>query len=826
MQQERLTVRGKFFFLGEKKYFLQGVSYGPFPFEENALSYDKGFKSPQETEEDFKLICQGGWNTLRVYHVPSSWFMDLATTYGLKVLITVPWESRTLFLDDKSVLKKIKMRLDAAARLHAGHPALFGYLVDNEIPPDLVRWYGAERIEAFIDSLVHAVKRVDPTALCSYANYPSTEYLQPAAVDFYCFNIYLHNSEKLSAYLDRLQNIAEDKPLILGEFGMDTQRHSEQEQADLLAGQFQMALQRGLAGVVAFSWTDEWFTNGLLVEDWAFGLVRVDRSPKLAYKTMQKKLLGKNEILQEKYPLSRTPKVSVVVCSYNGGSTLRACLESMRKLNYSDYEVILIDDGSTDNTQAIARDFPEIHNFKQENKGLSVARNKGIELSTGEIIAYTDSDCMVDPDWLYYLVQELLEGKYVAVGGPNISPPAAHHIQAAVIAAPGGPSHVLINDTDAEHIPGCNMAFWKSGLVEIGGFDKAFRRAGDDVDICWRLLQAGFYIGYCPGAVVLHYRRFSVRAFFLQQHGYGEAEALLRYKHFEHFESTGEALWRGVIYGQPRCSLRHPLIYHGIFGTGFFQTLYTRSTERWSDWINSIEWLSATLAIAVAAWQWHFLRSVAALMAIMMLVQPIQYASRVKIQRAYDKWNTRFILFYLAWMQPLVREWARYFVWIQSKKAPELKHIQFSHLPVSLLEAGHLAFKNEKSEDRLPLLKEMKHLLKEEGWRFALDHGWNNWDITIFGNRCWYLRLKTLTEIYPSGKRVVRVRTVLQPSRFFLLSSILSSSFFMVFQFWFVAFLAMILMLVTCWDGLLLRLRIGCLVHQAAMCFNWERIKV
>ena len=70
------------------------------------------------------------------------------------------------------------------------------------------------------------------------------------------------------------------------------------------------------------------------------------------------------------------------------------------------------------------------------------------------MLAYTDSDCMADPDWLYYLIGTLVSGDYAGVGGPNVSPPAENWVQACVAAAPGGPSHVLLTDTVAEHIPG------------------------------------------------------------------------------------------------------------------------------------------------------------------------------------------------------------------------------------------------------------------------------------------------------------------------------------------------------------------------------------
>ncbi len=98
---------------------------------------------------------------------------------------------------------------------------------------------------------------------------------------------------------------------------------------------------------------------------------------------------------------------------------------------------------------------------------------------------------MADPDWLYYLIGTLLSGDYAGVGGPNVSPPAGERIQACVAAAPGGPSHVLLTDTVAEHIPGCNMAFYRWAFDNVGGFDLEYRKAGDDVDFCWRLQQAG-----------------------------------------------------------------------------------------------------------------------------------------------------------------------------------------------------------------------------------------------------------------------------------------------------------------------------------------------
>jgi GT2 family glycosyltransferase len=79
-------------------------------------------------------------------------------------------------------------------------------------------------------------------------------------------------------------------------------------------------------------------------------------------------------------------------------------------------------------------------------------------------------------------------------------------------------------------------------------FDPIFRKAGDDVDICWRLQDGEFKIGFSPAGFVWHYRRATVKAYLKQQSGYGEAEALLIGKHPEHYNAFGGGIWRGRIY--------------------------------------------------------------------------------------------------------------------------------------------------------------------------------------------------------------------------------------------------------------------------------------
>src|SRR5262249_8791967 len=160
----------------------------------------------------------------------------------------------------------------------------FAISVVNEIPPDIVRFVGAKKIEEFVDDLVAVVKSEAPECLVTFANFPTTEYLQPKAIDFICFNVYLHEDSTFRKYLGRLQSSAGDKPLMLGEYGIDTFReYDEAKQAEILSNHVRAVFDEGCVGTFIFSFTDDWFTHGYQIEDWAFGLTRRDRSPKPAF---------------------------------------------------------------------------------------------------------------------------------------------------------------------------------------------------------------------------------------------------------------------------------------------------------------------------------------------------------------------------------------------------------------------------------------------------------------------------------------------------------------------------------------------------------------
>ena len=753
----RVRAASKFFFEGDRKFFIKGATYGPFAPDASGDQFGR----PEQVDVDLRLMREIGLNVIRVYHAPPEWFLEKCAAAGMRVLITLPWEKHIEFLRVKKVRDQIGRMVRATVKRYAGNPSVLGYLVGNEISSTMARWLGVRQVIEFIEHLVRIGRAVDPGTLFSYATFPPTEYLLPQNVDFFCFNVYLHNQRDFERYLLRLQNLTEERPLILGEFGMDTIRHSQDEQAEMLGWHIESVAKCGLAGTILFSWTDEWFTGGQHVPDWAFGIVTRDRQPKKSFYTLQEKFGRDNSTLPHR-ALAESPFVSVIVCSYNGGRTLARCLESLGKINYPNYEVILVDDGSTDNTSEIAVQFPNVRYIHQTNHGLSHARNTGAAAARGDIFAYTDSDCMADPDWLYYLIGTLTSGDYAGVGGPNVSPPARNAIQAVVAAAPGGPSHVLLTDTVAEHIPGCNMAFYRWAFENVGGFDPEYLKAGDDVDFCWRLQQAGFVIAFSPTAIVWHYRRFTLREFLKQQEGYGEAESLLRFKHLIFFGPTGSAKWRGQIYGAPRFTwfINRPVIYHGIFGEGLFQSMYATPQSDVAAYLSSIEWFALTLFLFGLGIFLPALRIVPYLMLGGTLTVALSYMVRARIEPKFDTVPSRLLVMSLAFVQPLVRGFSRYFTWLHFKRTPRNVIRAHEPLPPEAIGRGlrKRIFWSDDGKDRHHLLGAIFQLLEEEGWRYSIDTGWKEWDIQIYGNFWWSTVLQTVTEDHGGGKRLTRVR--------------------------------------------------------------------
>lgn len=566
--QNRLRVDGRFLARGEERVFLKGVTFGPFP---------RGRELSPENE--FPRLADSGFNAVRVYTGADANLLDCAEAHGLTVLAGLPWEWGRDFLSEPKLRTEGELRLlEFVERFH-DHPALGALLVANEIPSDLARWMGPVDVRDSIEELIDACRATSDDLLIAYANYPSTEYLEPRNADFTAFNVYLEDREALRRYLPRLQNLAGDRPVLITEFGLDTMRHPEEEQAELLLGHLDECLEAGIAGTTFFAWSDRWQSRGRDVDDWAFGLTRADESEKPVLTKLRAKLPGVQHH-RDAVTLVDTPRISIVICTYNGAAILPQCLRACLEIDYPHFEVIVVDDGSTDETAEVVAGFPDVQYVHQVHAGLSVARNCGANLATGEIIAYTDDDCEPDKDWLFWISPAFADPRVGAAGGPNIPPDPYGRQEAVVAAAPGAPSHVLLEDLRAEHLPGCNLVIRRKAYEEVGGFLAQFETAGDDVDICWRLLDADWELAFVPAAFVWHRRRPSFFRYLKQQSGYGRAEALLFDVHPGRFNKSGIA-WKGSVYaGGPVAADLNSVIYFGAMGLAGYQGLQQHEMPR------------------------------------------------------------------------------------------------------------------------------------------------------------------------------------------------------------------------------------------------------
>lgn len=750
----RPHVEGKFIYASSKKLLVRGVTYGTFRCGKDGSDYD-----PNWVKKDFAQMAAHGFNAIRTYTLPPRWLLDLAGERGLYVMIGLAWEQHIAFLDERKTVKRIEATVRDGVRRCAEHPAVLCFAIGNEIPASIVRWHGHRRVERFLKDLYLEARSQSPGHLFTYVNYPSTEYLELPFLDLLCCNVYLESNERLKAYLARLQNLAADRPLVLGEVGLDSRRNGEGTQARVLEGQVRTAFAAGCAGAFVFSWTDEWHRGGYDVEDWNFGLTRADRRPKAALANVR------HAFSEVPFPSNRAwPRVSVVVCTYNGSRTICDCCEGLKALQYPNLEVIIVNDGSTDGTEHLIRQY----GFKvitTENRGLSSARNTGLEAATGEIVAYIDDDARPDPHWLSYLAHTFMNSTYAGVGGPNIAPSGDGLIADCVANAPGGPIHVLLSDVEAEHIPGCNMAFRRSTLLEIGGFDAKFRVAGDDVDICWRLQEKGYTLGFHHGASVIHHRRNSIRTFWRQQKGYGKAEALLEKKWPQKYNDAGHPTWAGRLYskGLARYLLgRRGRIYQGTFGTAPFQSLDEPPPGILQFLVVMPEWylllgilaFTAILAFAfgplVLSWPLLAVGTTATIIHAVLNAMRCTYPGAPRSRREMLKLRSVTALLHL--MQPLARLIGRlrHGLTPWRRRSPFLANMPWPRSATLWSERWR------PLDERLCVIE---GLIRKTGLSVSRGGPYDRWDLEARGGLLGGTRALSAVEEHGGGKQLLRLRT-------------------------------------------------------------------
>ena len=251
--------------------------------------------------------------------------------------------------------------------------------------------------------------------------------------------------------------------------------------------------------------------------------------------------------------MTALPSVSVVVPVLNGEDTVRDCLVSLLATDYPEerYEIVVVDNGSTDGTREIVRRLP-VRYVTEPERGLSHARNRGVEATDGDVVAFIDCDCFASTRWLSELVEGLeADGAHAATGEVVAYPPSTSAERYMAARKPFYSQWT--SDGIRPWFQLGNAALRRPVFERTGLFDPRFSKACENIDFSWRFFGAGFKLRRCPAAVILHRHRTSARTLFWQYYGYGHDQALLRSKYpdllwswrreLQAWQDVGRSIW-------------------------------------------------------------------------------------------------------------------------------------------------------------------------------------------------------------------------------------------------------------------------------------------
>ncbi len=246
------------------------------------------------------------------------------------------------------------------------------------------------------------------------------------------------------------------------------------------------------------------------------------------------------------------PKVSVIVPTQNSASTLEKCLVSIKSIDVKyKFELIVVDAGSSDNTMGIARRYADKVLMGVPDR---INRNQGVRSAEGEIVCFTDSDCIVPENWVNDLVEKLLElnrkdNKIVGIGGGNLPlldgiPLMARAVnlvmRSPLVSFRARNTAVYEQDREVLHNPPMNSAFFKWVIDEVGGFIEDYGYGGEDLELDAKITSKGYKLYYTIKPVVWHDDRRSFGYFLKRMYRHGISRIRVgskyrRYLEFHHF---------------------------------------------------------------------------------------------------------------------------------------------------------------------------------------------------------------------------------------------------------------------------------------------------
>lgn len=225
--------------------------------------------------------------------------------------------------------------------------------------------------------------------------------------------------------------------------------------------------------------------------------------------------------------------VSVVVPVLNRAEDIAPCIEALLEQDYPNYEIIIVDNGSSDGTADVIARYP-VTLINEPRRNPYIARNRGIEAASGDIVAFTDSDCVPQAQWLSRLVDAYDEG-IGGVGGSLLALQPSNLVEEFLSL---GKLQIFNTRKRSEvrrdpkrflsgSIGSANVSYRRSILLDVGGFDEDYARNCGTYDLCWRVQASGQRVLFEPGAEVHHHMRASVSDMWTQFYSLGVGEVHL-----------------------------------------------------------------------------------------------------------------------------------------------------------------------------------------------------------------------------------------------------------------------------------------------------------
>lgn len=232
----------------------------------------------------------------------------------------------------------------------------------------------------------------------------------------------------------------------------------------------------------------------------------------------------------------KNKSVSVVILSYNSKEDLKECIPSLISQTYQDFEIIIVDNASTDGSEEFIRaNYPEIKVVQTgKNLGYAAGNNEGFEVADGEYIVVINPDTVADPKWLAELIRPLKSDPTIAATTSkilihhqkdriNTCANTAHYTGLTFCRGLNKSASELDNYQPVGAVSGCSFAIRRDMLMNINGFDSDFFLYQEDADLSWRIRFAGGKIMYVPESIIYHKFKLSIapqKEFFLERNRY------------------------------------------------------------------------------------------------------------------------------------------------------------------------------------------------------------------------------------------------------------------------------------------------------------------